>query len=125
MTWLNKTVYLLPLLIIVLEIVFLKNYHLNPTLNPVSPKNNFVNEVSLLLRTAELSPLKITLHDYQHELEFYLKNQSGTAFNVILSTQKSPLSQVAALQKVIKIANIKGKDIHFIDLSGESPYATL
>ncbi len=121
----NKLIYLTPVLIIFLKILFLRNYNLGPEATPLSIKDNFLKETTALLYTANLNPLQITHRDYQNELEFYLQNSSGRGYPVIFSTTKDPLIQVTALQKIIKIANIKEQEINFIDLSAQRPYATL
>lgn len=77
-----------------------------------------------LLQTAKISPVQILIRDYQSEIELFLKKSSTGTFQAILSTTSNPVTQVTALQKLIKIANIKGKDINFIDLSSNRPYAT-
>lgn len=78
----------------------------------------------LLLQTANIKPTQTIIRDFENEIEFYLKNSSGTGFPVIFSTNKNATSQVTALQKLIKIANIKGKELKFIDLSSSHPNAT-
>lgn len=121
----RKYYYLIPLLFIFFQIFFLQKYNLYSRLTPISPKNDFMDQISSYLNSAKLSPQKVILRDYQSEVEFYLPNSDGTNFTVIFSTQKSPLAQVTALQKLIEIATIKGTNIKFIDLSSTRPYATL
>ena len=117
--------FLLPIVIIALELFINLRINLVSSLSPTSSKNSYSNQLNSALNLAGLSPKKITFQDFQSEVEFYLPSSNGTDFPVIFSTQKNPLSQVAALQKLIKIANIKGSNIKFIDLSSSRPYATL
>jgi hypothetical protein len=121
----KKYYCLIPLLIICFQIFINLTVDFKPTINPSSDKNKYLQELQPLLIAANLNPLQYTINDSRQEIEFYLTNSKKQNFQVILSTQKSPLLQVTALQKLIKIANIKGKDIHFIDLSSQLRYATL
>lgn len=125
MNWFKKYYCFLPLLAIIIQLTININYDFKPTIDPSSEKNNNQQELRELLLTANLNPLQYTINDSRQEVEFYLKNQNNQNYKVILSTKKNPLIQVTALQKLIKIANIKEKEIHFIDLSSHLPYATL
>lgn len=98
---------------------------LTSRLSPESDKNQFVSNYTQLLQMASLNPIQMHVRDYENEIEFYIKNTPENIFKVILSTSTNSIDQVSALQKFIKIANIKGKDINFIDLSSTRPYATL
>jgi hypothetical protein len=121
----KKIFFIIPILLIILEITYFSFAGRSDRLDPSSVKNNSINQIILLLRTAKLSPVQYFVRDYQSEIELSLKKSSGGTFQVILSTTSDPVVQVTALQKLIKIANIKGKDIKFIDLSTTRPYATL
>lgn len=96
-----------------------------PRISPTSVKNSYVNRLLPLLNAVNITPLQLTLRNYFDEIEFYVKDKSNHNYKVVFSTNKNALFQVNALQKVIKIANIKGKEINFIDLSSKRPYATL
>jgi len=124
MNLLKKYYCLIPLLFITAQIFINLTVNFNPTLNPVSPQNNFQDSLSGYFHTAQIDPLNLTVRDFQNEVEFYLQNPDSQTYQVIFSTQKDALKQVTALQKLIKIANIKGNDIKFIDLSSSRPYAT-
>jgi len=124
MNLLKRYYCLIPLLIIIAEIIINLTVNFNPTLNPSSSQNNFSDTLTGYFHTAKIDPLNLTPRDFQNEIDFYLQNPDSKPYQVIFSTQKSALKQVAALQKLIKIANIKGSDINFIDLSSVRPYAT-
>jgi hypothetical protein len=124
MNLLKKFLCLLPLLLIIVEIIVNLTINFSPTLNPSSPQNDFQNQLADYFHTAQIDPLNLTVQDSRDEISFYLKNSDGQPYFVIFSSQKDALKQVAALQKLMKIANIKGSDIKFIDLSSIRPYAT-
>jgi hypothetical protein len=124
MTLFKRYYCLLPLLLIVLEIIINQTVNFSPVLNPSSSQNDFTNTLSDYIHIANISPLNLTVYDSLNEIDFYLQNPDKSPFQVILSTDKDALKQVTALQKLIKIANIKGNDIKFIDLSSARPYAT-
>jgi hypothetical protein len=124
MTLFKKFLYIVPALSIILEIIYFSIADQPAKLNPLSSKNNSVDQIMTLLQTAKISPVQILIRDYQSEIELFLKKSSTGTFQAILSTTSNPVTQVTALQKLIKIANIKGKDINFIDLSSNRPYAT-
>jgi hypothetical protein len=124
MNFVKKYYCLIPLLLIIAETTVNLTVNFNPTLNPFPPQNDFQNSLLDYLRTAQLNPLDFNVRDFQNEVDFYLQNPDKHPFTVILSTQKDALKQVAALQNVIKIANMKGDDLKFIDLSSSRPYAT-
>lgn len=109
---------------LLLEIIFLKNYNLEAEYTPLSDKNRFFQKTQDYLYLSKINPLNISHLDYQNEIQFYLNNPSGQSYPVIFSTNRDPLTQVTALQKIIKIANIKEQEINFIDLSAQRPYAT-
>ncbi|MBP9817799.1 hypothetical protein KBC75_03550 [Candidatus Shapirobacteria bacterium] len=114
MNWLSK---------ILIIFSFLK---LNPpSLDPSSPKNNNYQQYQESLIHANLDINNLQYYDYRHELEFNLKTDNGSTTRVIFDTSQDPLIQVSALQKIIKVANIKGKEIRLVDLSSPHPYATL
>lgn len=116
---------LVPLLIIIVQLVINLSVNLSPTLNPSTEKNDFLWQTSQYLHTANLTPLQLTVSDSPPEISFYLQNSDQSSYQVIFSSKRDPLKQVTALQKLIKIANIKGNDIKFIDLGSKRPYATL
>ncbi len=120
-----KNIYcLLPLLILVFEIAYYLNSDIS-YINPVSAKNKDLTNLLSLLQQANIKPYQMNIRDFDNEIEFYVKKSNGYSFPVVFTTQKNILSQVTALQNLIKIANIKGKQIYFIDLSSSRPNATL
>lgn len=124
MNLLKKYYCLIPLVLIITDIVINLTVSFKPTLNPSSSQNNFYDSLIGYLQSAQISPLELSINNYQNEISFYVVNRDKQTFQVILSPKKDALKQVAALQKLIKIANIKGSDLKFIDLSSERPYAT-
>jgi hypothetical protein len=124
MNFFKKYICLLSLILIITEITINLTVNFSPTLNPSSSKNFFLEKLSQYFHTAQINPLQLSINDSQNEVEFYLQNPDQNTYQVIFSEEKDPLKQVTALQKLIKIANIKGSDIKFIDLSSKRPYAT-
>lgn len=122
---LARLLYISPLLLLLTQILWYKSVDLSPKTTPLSPKNSSTLTIVELLRSAGITPLQAAVNDADFEYSFFIKSSAKTFVPVILSTQKNPLVQVEALQKILKIANIKGKDIQFIDLSSSRPYATL
>lgn len=120
----KKYYCLLPLLLIITEVTVNLTVNFNPTLNPLTPQNNFQNLLFDYFHTAKIYPIQLTVRDFQNDIDFYLQNPDRTTYQVIFSSEKDALKQVTALQKLIKIANIKDNDIKFIDLSSSRPYAT-
>jgi hypothetical protein len=120
----KKYYCLIPFVLIIAEIIVNLTVNFNPVLNPSSSHNSFQNLLSTYLYTAQIYPIQLTIKDYQNETGFYLQNPNKQSYQVIFSSQKDALKQVTALQKLIKIANIKGNDLKFIDLSSSRPYAT-
>ncbi len=115
---------LIPLLLIIVELIVVQSVNFSPTLTPSSVKNSFLENTVNYLHTAKLEPFQLTVTDSPPEIYFYLQNPDQTTSKVIFSQQKDSLKQVTALQKLIKIANIKGSYIKFIDLASKRPYAT-
>lgn len=120
----KKYYCLLPLLLIITEVTVNLTVNFNPTLNPLTPQNNFQNLLFDYFHTAKIYPIQLTVRDFQNDIDFYLQNPDRTTYQVIFSSEKDALKQVTALQKLIKIANIKDSDIKFIDLNSSRPYAT-
>jgi hypothetical protein len=97
----------------------------NTIISPVSDLNNYQNELTNTLALANISPIYLKINFNFRETEFIVKDKPTNFFKVIFSIDKNTLSQVNALQNLIKIANIKEKQIQVIDLSSSRPYATL
>jgi hypothetical protein len=124
MKLLINLIYLLPLLIIIVElIVFIQNNHLN-TISPISPENKYLSELTNALTIAHLNFQQLSLFEFRHEVEFIIFDNHSHATKMVFSTDKNALEQVGALQKLLKIANMEGREISFIDLSSTRPYAT-
>lgn len=124
MNFLKKYYCLLPLLLICAQIIIYSTINFSPVLDPSSTQNDFQNTLSDYFHIANITPLKLTVHDFQNEVDFFLQNPDRQPYQVIFSTKKDIYKQVTALQKLIKIVNIKDNDIKFIDLSSKRPYAT-
>lgn len=120
----KKYYCLLPLVLIIFELLIFSKINFQPTINPFSDRNNYLRLLSQYFHTAGISPINLLVSEPQNEIEFYLENPNQSTFKVIFSNQKDPLKQVTALQKLIKIANINGNSLKFIDLSSKRPYAT-
>ena len=91
--------------------------------DPLSKSNNYYLRLDNALNIAKLKPSPYEYRDFIGEVEFLLRLEEHDV-RIILSTKKDAYSQVAALQKVIRLAKIKGKRVGLIDLSIRHPYAT-
>ena len=120
----KKYYCLIPLLLIIVDLTVNLNVNFSPVLDPSSNQNIFQNTLLDYFHLAGINPAGLTVNNFQNEVGFYLQNPDQHPYQVIFSTRKDALKQVTALQKLIKIANIKGSDIIFIDLSSPRPYAT-
>lgn len=120
MNWFRIGIAFLPLMLLILELVFIDSFHSNSNFNPVANQNINVNQFESILHLSNLQPINLKFFGYRQEMEFSVENT-----NVIFSTNLSPLAQVTALQNVLKTSKIKGKRLKFIDLSSTHPYATL
>ncbi len=115
------------LLILGLSLLFLNlNKTPSPFFNPISQtfQNDFRNLTKLLNQNQISYDSDISINDSLGKI-FLTIIQNGRPIDVILSTEKDPLFQTAALQKILKLATIKNKQVTFIDLSLKRPYATL
>jgi len=84
--------------------------------------NDFVKATHITGINQDVSQIEFKPH--LQEIHFLL-NQNYSTTSVIISTKKDIYSQVAILQKAIKVAKIKGNQISFIDLGSSHPYAKL
>lgn len=84
--------------------------------------NDFIKATHISGINQEISQIEFKPH--LQEIHFLL-NQDKFTTSVIISTKKDIYSQVAILQKAIKVAKIKGNQISFIDLGLSHPYAKL
>jgi len=116
--------FIVPLLVLVIQIILLPSINFNQTVTPVSTKNTFQETLLSYLHIADFDINQLSVKDYDDEIEISLKNPDNTVSTIIFSTKKNPLIQVTALQKLTKIVNIKGKDIRFLDFTPVKPYAT-
>jgi len=94
-------------------------------MNPISSKNTVLANITSLLRIANIDPLQTEVNDFQNEIKLVIYNSNGSEFPVFVSSTRNELDQITALQKIIKIAKIKGQDIKLVDLNLPHPYATL
>jgi hypothetical protein len=123
---------LLPASIIVL-LILISNIFLVPDSKSFSsPKNqdnlnqktynDFIKATHISGINQEISQIEFKPH--LQEIHFLLNRDNSTT-SIIISTKKDIYSQVAILQKAIKVAKIKGNQISFIDLGLSHPYAKL
>ena len=124
MLWLKHNFLFIPLILIIGEILAFKFVPLYPSVNPYSDMNRFQEQLKQSLILANLLPRQTTVREFQSETEFYLKNNQGLDYPVVLSNTKKSDQQVAVLQKLLKIVNIKGGSLKLIYLRGPRPYAT-
>ncbi len=114
----------LPLLVIVTQLLFNLRVQNDNAISPTSKDNDYLNELTKSLQISKLQYQQMIISDHRREIEFYIVDRPNHSFKVIISRNKNPLTQVGALQKLIKIANIESKEISFVDLSSKRPYAT-
>lgn len=114
-----------PLLVLCFELVHLVNLDPHPPLSPTIPTNQKYEQLVTTVNLSGLSTSSWTLSPQKNEVKFNCQQLPNSSFVAILSLNKSPYIQVAALQKLLKIANMKSKQIKFVDLSSPRPYATL
>jgi hypothetical protein len=119
MNWFKTGLAFLPLLLLILEIVFIDSFHSHSNFNPVTTQNDDLNQFENILHLSNLQPVGLKFFGFRHEVEFFIKDTA-----VIFSNNLSPLAQVTALQNILKTSNIRGKRLKFIDLSSTHPYAT-
>lgn len=108
---------------IYLSFIVLVNQSIN-NITPLSTENTFYTKLHHALSISEIQPNNFLYKDFQNEVEFYIQ-LSNRNIKVILSTEKNPYYQTAALQQILKTAKIKDINIKVIDLSTTHPYATL
>lgn len=125
MKFLFKTLVYIPLISIILELSYLTIVKPTSVISPQSVDNQYLSKLTQALKLSHLDYQQITIFDHRHEVEFLVSTPEHSAFKVVLSTKQSPFIKVGALQKLIKIANIEGRDIIYVDLSSTRPYATL
>ncbi|MFA5895183.1 MAG: hypothetical protein WC851_05405 [Candidatus Shapirobacteria bacterium] len=124
MKYLSKYFFVIPILFLVIELIYLLGFSLKPRISPYSDNNRYLTDLVDTLRLSGLNYQQLNLFDHRHEVEVVIVDKPTHSFKTIISTQLPPLSQVAALQKLIKIANIEGRELSFVDLSSRRPYAT-
>jgi hypothetical protein len=118
-----------PILFIILTFLILLSLTLlffirrQPSFNPISDKNDFYNQLNLVIKTSHLETSSLIVRDFLHQVEFTVSSDNNT-FKVIISDQKNPLTQIASLQELIKTAKMKEKSLKSVDLSAVHPYAT-
>jgi hypothetical protein len=124
MNYLAKFIIFFPLILIILELILVLNNSNQPKLTPQSDNNQYLSKLTQALKISQLDYQQIELYDHRQEVEFIIVSNPLHSFKVVLSTNQSPFPKVSALQKLIKIANIEGREINFVDLSSKRPYAT-
>lgn len=124
MKYLSKYFFIIPILFLVIELIYFISFAAKPKINPYSDNNRYLTDLVNTLRLSGLEYQQLNLFDHRQEVEIVIIDRKDHSFKTIISTKKAPLSQVAALQKLIKIANIEGRELSFVDLSSRRPYAT-
>jgi lipopolysaccharide export LptBFGC system permease protein LptF len=114
---------ILPVVLIGITFLIIKFIPFNQV-NPISNQNDFYSKLNNALQTSQISPLSLTVRDYQNEVEFYTQDDQNNQIKIILSNQKDPYWQIASLQDFLKTAKISNKQIKLVDLSIDHPYAT-
>lgn len=114
-----------PLLVLCFELIYLTNLAPRSHLSPTIPTNQKYEQLVTTVNLSGLSTSSWSLSPQKSEVKFNCQQQPNSSFVAILSLNESPYIQVAALQKLLKIANMKSKQIKFVDLSSPRPYATL
>jgi hypothetical protein len=114
-----KVLIILSIPILFLSFLFFASHNKKNQLNPISSKNDFYSNFEYAFFMAKLKPVAINLQNWNDKVEFYLDNTK-----VIFSTQKNPYWQITSLQQTLNIGKIRNKEIKFIDLSIDHPYAT-
>lgn len=128
--------YLLKILLpasIIIFIVLISNILLLPDSkifsSPFNQENVNQKLYSDFVKATHISGINqdVSQIDYKTHLQeiHFILNQNEYITSVIISTKKDIYSQVAILQKAIKVAKIKGNQISFIDLGLSHPYAKL
>lgn len=123
MKWFKSVLPLIPIIFLIIQIIFFyysQKHFL--TLNPLLLDNSVISTLNDQLRISQITPLDLHVYNYRHEVEFFV-SASNHPIKVIISLQNDTLSQVTALQKIIKNDKIT-TEINLIDLSSRPPYAT-
>lgn len=124
MKYLSKYFFTIPIIFLTFQLIYLLGITLKPRITPYSENNRYLTDLTNTLRLSELQYQQLNFFDHRNEVEMVIIDRPNHSFKTIISTQLPPLSQVAALQKLIKIANIEGRELSFVDLSSRRPYAT-
>lgn len=123
MNW-SKLIIFLPLLVLILEIGFWQ-YRPEPAyVDPQTSAALIDRELTDYFHSARIEPYRLEYSASQNEVRFLVKNGQGSPVRVYLNTQKPLLPQVTALQKLLKMSNIKERPLRLVDLAGLKPYAT-
>jgi len=119
-----KYLFTIPVLFLIAQLVYFLGFSTKPRITPYSENNRYLTDLTNTLRLSGLNYQQLSLFDHRYEVEVVIVDKPSHSFKSIISTQKTPLSQVGALQKLIKIANMEGRELSFVDLSSRRPYAT-
>ena len=119
-----KAFYFIPLLVIILELVYFTRFYSSTLIYPQNEHNKYLQELFQTLQLSGIHYQQLNIFDHRQEIEFFVTDTENQNFKVIFSESQTPLHQVAALQKLLKIANIESRQINFVDLSSKRPYAT-
>jgi len=114
---------LIPIIFLTIQITFFYYFQKHfLTLNPLSSENSAISTLIDQLRLSQITPLDLQVYSYRHEAEFFVSTNRHP-IKVIFSLQNDTLSQVTALQKIIKDDKITS-DFNLVDLNSRPPYAT-
>lgn len=119
-----KYLFIIPITFLTFELVYFAYITSSHKITPYSANNQYLEQLTHTLRLSGIKYQQLSFFDHRQEAELLVTNDGHRAFKVIISTASSPLYQVTALQKLIKIANIEGRELSFVDLSSRRPYAT-
>lgn len=96
----------------------------NP-INPLAESNETLERLNNLLIATQIIPIQTSLKPYRNEIEVTFSHHTKHSSLAIFNLDKEVEWQVNALQKTIKVANIKNKTIKIVDFGHTYPYATL
>lgn len=120
----KKIVFIILSTLLISSILFFFYSNQNKkSLNPISNKNSFYNQLNLALKTSQIETSSWQIRDFIHQVEFTISYDNNN-LKVILSDQKNPVWQIASLQELIKTAKINHQSLKLVNLSTAHPYAT-
>ena len=123
MKWFKTILPLIPIIFLVIQVSFFYYSQKHSlTLNPLLSDNSVISTLNNQLRISRIVPLDLKVYSYRHEVEFFV-SVNNHPLKVIISLQNDTLSQVTALQKIIKNDKITN-EVNLIDFDSRPAYAT-